>query len=218
VVLDDRSVAPRAEGPYTPLLNGLAARNVIYDVLYERDLTPDALKRYSGVALLTAETVRERALRALESWVSNGGKLFTAGTVASRDEQGRQRARPTFFGRKLGKGEGIHYDRIPPTDELANVLKAAARPPMVRIDAPNTVLYNVVEQPEPAAGRLLVHLLNFAPRPTGKIEVTATGKYRSVRLLTPDAPRDPVRVLPAAGSVTQIEVPSVVIYSLLVFE
>ena len=218
VVLDDRSAAPHDEGPYMPLLYGLAARNVIYDVLYERDLTPAVLGRYSGVALLTAETVREQGLQSLQSWVTNGGRLFTAGTVASRDEHGRQRARPTFFGRKEGKGECIYYDRIPPMDDLARDLKGAARPPIVRIDAPITVLYNVVEQPESAAGRVLVHLLNFAPRPVGKIEVTATGKYRSIRLLTPDVPREPVHVISASGSATQIEVPSLVIYSLLVFE
>ena len=71
IVLDNRS-----EGQAT--MNGLAARNVLYHVLYEHELTPEKLKPYAAVFLLSADTVRASALEALEQYVTAGGKLLAA--------------------------------------------------------------------------------------------------------------------------------------------
>jgi hypothetical protein len=69
VILDDRS-----EG--VPLLDGLAARRVLFEVIYERDVTPEALARFKAVAMLTARSVRPSALSAIDGFVRNGGHLI----------------------------------------------------------------------------------------------------------------------------------------------
>ena len=79
VVLDNRS-----EGQGT--MNGLAARNVLFHVLYEHELTAEKLKSYAVVFLLSADTVGDQALPALEEYVSGGGELFVPGAAATKDE------------------------------------------------------------------------------------------------------------------------------------
>jgi len=106
-------------------MNGLASRNVLYNVLYEHELTPTKLKPYAVVALLTADTVCDRGLRALQTFVEGGGKLFAIGQAAARDENGKTRARPAWFRQKLGKGETTYWEKMPPIDELA---KSSAPP------------------------------------------------------------------------------------------
>jgi hypothetical protein len=209
IVLDNRSAT-------VPLLNALAARNVIYDVLYENDLSAERLKRYAAVAVLTAETMRNSALAALESYVAGGGKLFVAGNSATRDEKGEARPRPAFFDRKTGKGECIYYQELPPVAELASALLSADRPPVVRVEAPPGVLFNAVEQPEPR--RLIVHLLNYTLKPTAEIKVTVLGQLLNIRLLSPDSPRDAPQVIRSTSASMEVRVPSVKTYSMLVFE
>ena len=203
VVLDNRS-----EGE--EILNGLAARNVMYHVLYEHELTPEKLKPYAAVAVLSADIVRERALAALESYAAGGGRLFTAARAAVYDETGRRRGRPSWFGRKC-----TYWDRMPSADDLAGALRAASGKLPVRVEAPPGVLYNVTRQERD--GRLIVHLANYLPHPAGGVTVTADKRYGRVRLLTPDSPRGAVAVRAGAGA-TIVEVPDVRIYSLVVFE
>ena len=186
---------------------------MLYHVLYEHELSAAKLRPYAAVALLTVDMVRNRALSALEEYVSGGGKLFVAADSARRDENGQPRPRPAWFGQKHGRGEAVYWGRVPPADELAAALRAADRPPLVRVDAPPGVLYNVTGQY--STGRLLVHLTNYLPRPVGKVVVTAPGKYKDVMLLTPDGPCEAARVV-HHNDATEIELPRLTIYSLLV--
>lgn len=199
VVLDDRSAT-------VPMLNSLAARNVIFDVLYEHDLTHDTLAPYDAVALLTAETVRDTALAALGQYVAKRGRLFAAANAAAFDENGRPRPRPALFAR------ATLYDRLPPLDELAQALRSAVRAPAVRVDAPPGVLYNAVAQS--AAGRVIVHLLNYTLRPAPALKVVVRERFDTATLLSPDSPRSPARIV----SATELEVPAPVCYSILVLE
>ncbi len=207
IVLDNRS-----EGE--AVLNGLAGRNLLYHVLYEHELTAAKLRPYATVVLLTADMVRDRAIAALDEYVAGGGKLFLAPQVAAKDENGRRRQRPAWFGQKHGQGQTVTWKRIPPIDEMAAALRAADRPPPARIEAPAGVLYNVTEQPQ--AGRRLVHLTNYLPRPVGKIVVAVPGNYR-VELLSPDGPCTPPRLVRSTDTVTEVELPQLKIYSVLVF-
>ena len=210
IVLDDRSSD-------VALLNGLAAHNVAYDVLYENDLTSDKLAPYSAVALLTANTVRAKALAAIQSFVAHGGKLFAAGVSATLDETGKQRPRPEFFGKKTGQGECIYYEKLPPLDELAAALSSSGLRASVQVAAPKGVFYNALSQ-SAARGqsRVLVHLLNYTPHAAGSIKVRVKGAFEKVTLLSPDSPREPARVLASSGGFTEIEVPALGTYSLLV--
>jgi hypothetical protein len=209
IVLDNRS-----EGE--TVLNGLAARNVLFHVLYEHELTPQRLQPYAAVVLLTAEMVRDRALAAVEDYVAAGGKLFVAAGVATKDERCAPRQPPAWFEQKHGKGQTVYWKPLPPIDELAAALKAADRPPLARIEAPASVLHNVTQQVN--HGRLMVHLLNYLPYPVGKVIVTVQGKHEQVSLLTPDDSGQQSRVVRRTDEVTEIEVPRLKIYSLLVLD
>jgi len=209
IILDDSS-----DG--VELLNGLASRNVMYDVLYEHELTPGKLKPYAAVALLTAEMVRDRSVKALEEYLAGGGKVVAAGNVATQDERGSPRPQPSFLRTKTGRGECLHFEKLPPMDELARTLLAADRRPLVSVVAPKDVLYNVVEQPKP--GRVIVHLLNYTLHPAPSVQVTARGDFGRVRRLTPDSIREPVRVIASSSATTEVQVPSLEIYSILVFD
>jgi len=207
IVLDNRS-----EG--VPILNGLAGRNVLYHVLFEHEVTPDRLKPYAAVVLLTAETVRNEALAALEHYVNAGGKVFAAPRTASTNELGQPRQRPAWFDQKPPRGALVCWPTLPSADEMAMTLRAADRPAIAQIRAPRGVLSNVTRQTQPK--RLIVHLTNYLPHPVAKVVVTVEGKYQRVDLLTPDDSIDPPRILRSTETVTEIELPRLKIYSLLV--
>jgi hypothetical protein len=208
IVIDNRSEP-------VILLNALSGRNVIYDVLYEHELTAERLRPYAAVALIDAELVRDRALRTLEEYVSGGGKLFTIGKAAMLDENGRARVQPSFFRTNTGKGQTTYFEKLPPIDELAQTLIAADRPAVVSVIAPKGVLYNFVEQPK--KGRLVVHLLNYTARPVQSIHLTARGNFSGVRLFSPDGPCQPLHVIASTRATTEVQVPCLKIYSILVF-
>ena len=140
VVLDNRS-----EG--IEILNALSGRNVLYNVLYEHELTSERLKPYTAVLLLTAETMRNGASMALEQYVHSGGRCFVAPKTATADEFGRRREPPAWFGQTSGQGQMVCWHELPAVDEAARQLFAALPPPAVRLQAPPSVLYNVTEQP-----------------------------------------------------------------------
>jgi hypothetical protein len=209
VVLDNRS-----EGQAT--MNGLAARNVLFNVLYEHELTPETVKPYAVVYLLAAETMRDSALATLQDYVKCGGKLLVTGAAAVKDESGKSRPRPAWFGQKQGQGETKCLERAPTVDELAKMLLAMDRPAPVKLQGPKGVLYNVTQQAQ--TGRRMVHLVNYLPKPVEKLVVTVEGKHDHVDLLSPDEPCDPPRIVRTTDTATEIEIPSVKIYSVLVLE
>ena len=208
VVLDDSSRGVQ-------LLDGLAARNILFDVIYARDLSASRLSHYSEVALLTADVVSDKDLGVLENYVREGGKLIVAGKSASLDTQGRERPRPSFFGRNIGKGECVYFDQIPPLDKLAADLRPGERSKVPQIEAPAGVVYNVVTQP--ASHRLVVHLLNYSLAPVENIRIELKGKYRSAALLSPDLSNEvPVTISGQSARSAQVTVPRLKIYDLLV--
>jgi hypothetical protein len=101
-------------------------------------------------------------------------------------------------------------------DELARTLLAADRLPKVSVVAPKGVLYNFVEQPK--TGRVIVHLLNYTLQPAPYVQVTAHGDFGRVRLLSPDSTRLPVQVTASSSARTEVQVPSLGTYSILVFD
>ena len=208
VVLDDRSES-------VPLLDGLASRHVLFDVLYESDLTAEKLAPYKVVALLTARTVRQRALSALESYVTNGGRIIAAADVATLDETGQKHAPPEWLGKQTGKGECTYTEQIPPLDDLAKTLHDAAGQGTIQVETPPGVLYNIVQQP--ATGRVMIHFLNYTLKPSGAIKVVMPKKYARVSLISPDAPQA-VQLSITLGATEELKVPSVRIYSLLVLD
>jgi hypothetical protein len=208
VVLDDRS-----EG--VALLNGLASRHVLFDVLYESDLRAEKLAPYKAVALLTARTVRQRALSALETYFAAGGRVFAAGEAATFDETGQKHPHPDWFGKQTGKGECTYYEELPPLDDLSKTLRDAAGLGLIQVEAPAGVLYNLVQQP--ATGRTMIHFLNYTLKPSAEIKIVAQKKYARVSVLSPDATQAVQLSIPSRTP-AELKLPSVRIYSVLVLE
>ncbi len=208
IVLDDRSES-------VALLDGLAARHVLFDVLYESDLTVDKLPHYKVVALLTARTVHQRAVTALENFLTGGGKVIAAGDSATLDENGQKRMPPEWFGKSLGKGECTYYEKLPALDDLASALRDAAGAWPFSIDAPPGDLYNITHQP--ATGRTMIHFLSYSLKPSGEIKVAGLLGRTRVTLLSPDSPQAaPVSIKPSRSG--ELRFPAVRIYSMLVIE
>ncbi len=205
VVLDNRSQG-------VEILNALAGRNVLYNVLYEHELTPARLQPYAAVALLSAETMRSEALAAVEQYVQSGGRLFLAPGTAMRDELGRRREPPAWLEQPPAAFRIVRWQPLPAVDEMARQLQAALPAAEVRLDAPPSVLYNVTGQ---QSGRRMVHLLNYASQPAGRIVVSVAGHFDRVTLLTPEGPAAAPAVR-AAENRTMIEIPALKIYALLV--
>ncbi len=208
IVLDDSSRG-------VELLNGLAARHVLFDVLYGRDLSASELARYRTVALLTAETISDRALSALERYVTQGGRLVVAVNAAFRDERGRERPKPSFFGRNIGNGYCDYLEHLPSIDELANILKRLAGGNLPEVNAPPDVLYNLAEQP--SQHRVILHLLNYSTKLIRNVGIRMTGTYRTATLLTPDFPNPTALTIsrPSAHSI-HLSVPRLKIYAVVV--
>jgi hypothetical protein len=160
--------------------------------------------------------VRDRSVKALEEYEAQGGKVISVGSVATQDERGNPRPQPPFLRTKSGRGEGLYFEKLLPVDELAQTLLAADRLPLVSVVAPKGVLYNLAEQPK--SGGMIVHLLNYTLHPVQSVQVTAHGEFGRVRLLTPDSMREPARVTGSSSSTTTVQVPSLEIYSILVFD
>ncbi len=208
VVLDDRSES-------VALLDGLAARHLLFDVLYESDLTPEKLAPYKLVALLTTRTVRQRALAALENYLTSGGKMIAAGDAATLDENGQKRTPPEWFGKSLGKGECAYYEKLQALDDLAKKLSDAEGPGPIEVVAPAGVLYNVVQQP--VTGRIIIHLLNYGRTPATGIRVLIPHGYAGNNLLSPDSIQA-IQTIIHSGAPVELQVPPVHIYSMLVVE
>jgi hypothetical protein len=143
-------------------LNALAARNVIFDVVFEEDATSANLGSYPLV--------------------------IAAPSVAMRPGWKR-------------------YAEISP-GELEAVSPGS-------VSAPDFVVANFHGQIN--SDRLLVHLLNYADTPVFDVQVQVNGRFGSARLVSPDIDARSVPVQ-QDGPATQIRVPELRTYDLLVLE
>ena len=208
VVLDDRSES-------VSLLDGLAARHVLFNVLYESDLTAVKLAPYKVVAMLTTRTTRQSAISALETYLTKGGKIIAAGDAATLDETGQKRSQPEWFGKKTGSGEYTYYEQLPPLDDLSKTLRDAAGPEVVHVEVPPGVLYNIEQQP--ATGSVMIHFLNYTLKPSAEIRVGPQRKFASMLMFSPDSSQ-PLAQIGPPGRDLAMKIPSVRVYSLLVMQ
>jgi hypothetical protein len=206
IVLDNRSDGLK-------LMNGLSSRGVLYDVLYEDDITAERLKRYSCLVLLTENFRSQQVSNTLNQYLMTaGGKIVAVRGVAKKGSGENEGA---IFQPKTESRQYLRFDTMPPIDELAQTLLSLNRTPAIEVTAPKGVLYNVVEQR--GAGRIIVHLLNYTPQTVPDIRLVAHGDFDDVSLLSPDKLRSPIKRLSSSSSATEVEVRSLDIYSLIVF-
>jgi hypothetical protein len=206
VILDDSS-----EG--VPLLDSLAARGVQFNVIYERDLNRELLSPYKAATLLTAEFVRATALDALEAFSQKGVQVIAVGNAARFDEKGSGRTRPFFFRPERGSGMAAYIEKLPPVDELAEILKKACGNSGVRFQAPPGVLFHSTEQGK----RLLIHLLNYTLEPIDHLDLEVDGQFQSARLLSPDGEASLEKV-DLNQSRANLRIPRLAIYSVVALD
>jgi hypothetical protein len=207
IVLDDRS-----EG--VPLLDGLASRRVPFEILYERDITPQTLSRYSAVALLTAQTVRDSALVALQQFVQAGGQLLAAQNAGTFSEDGKSRQRPSFFSGQLGRGSATLVESNLSVDQLAKTLLNISGEQQVSLELPAGVLYNITEQPRQK--RIIVHLLNYGTEQVPMVKLEVRGQYHRTYLVSPDKDTRLVTPHDLDSTRTTLQIEHLGIYSVIV--
>jgi hypothetical protein len=98
-------------------------------------------------------------------------------------------------------------------EELAPAELEAASP--VTVSAPDSVVINLHGQFH--SNRVLVHLLNYADTAVFDVDLKINGQFTSARLLSPDIEPQSLPVH-AAGQLTEIRIPELRIYDLVVLE
>jgi hypothetical protein len=143
-------------------LDELAARNVIYDVVFEEDALPVNLAKYQLVIAAPSVPLRSNWRR---------------------------------------------YE-----DETPAQLDAASA---VSVTAPDSVVMNI--NWGSVAGRLLVHLLNYADTPVPGVDLKVRGQFSGARLFSPDMDATSLPVY-SDGQFTRVRVPELQIYDLVVLD
>jgi hypothetical protein len=105
------------------------------------------------------------------------------------------------------------FSNLPETLDVASELAKFPPEPVRSFAAPAQILYRVVSQPQ--SHRLIIHLLNYAPVAAGPVRISLRQQHRRIRLLSPDVARSAISLSPSG---TELEVPSVTIYSMLILE
>lgn len=198
----------------------LIQAKVPFDIIFDRQL--EDLSRYRVLVLADQECLSDEQVRRLEAFVRGGGGLVATGQTSLYNEWRQRRREPglkALIGaggaavqREAGKGRVAYLPALEPALEkppaapmtsqywklpknwegLVRAVRWAARGELpLEVKGPLTVTAELVEQR--AAGRLLVHLLNYdaARRPeAGRIEVSVrlpAGKSVSrAQLISPD--------------------------------
>lgn len=184
----------RSEG--VVLLNALAARHVLFDVVHEHDARLERLRPYRAVALLSAIPLRPRVRDALSAFAAQGGKLLAVAAPG------------------LPAGASV-WETLPSPGELAAALRAAV-PAEVSVNAPAGVLHVVTTQPEQR--RSLVHLLNYTGRPQTGLALAIPGACREVNVYSPDPGSTEGVTALDRNAGCQVSLPRVSTYSVVVWE
>jgi len=212
IVLDNRTTKME-------ILNGLAAKNLQYKILYEDQLTPERLKRYRVVAAIDAIMVRSSALSALQEFVQSGERLFLAGAFATQDETGALTTPPAWIDSETKTGRVVRWKPLPSVAEIAAQLAAAEPAPLVQVTAPPQILYSMTEQT--AENRLLIHLMNYKPHSPGKctIEIHVPDAHCTVISPDPKLPKlSTMRTLEKDERHTRLELDAIDIYSVVIVD
>jgi len=137
---------------------------------------------YEILVLSNAEAMTERQAQAIRSFVQNGGRLLSFGTIATRDENYNQRNTSALRDlarlglNRFGDGKTLHLSTNPGYPYWTNVVEdrredlsnfktisdavgsLISRPPIVETNAPDTVSISILWQ---ADRSIQVHLVNL---------------------------------------------------------
>lgn len=219
---DDRQVQASRE---------LAERGVIFDVVFTATLTAEQLGRYPILIASDVQCLSDAQLGLLAQRVERGGRLVISGQVGACDEYFRKREREPvtrWFGLQKdqspeagataprGTGSFVCCGQTMDWDALSASLREWNPTPLVRVEAPRTVRFNVHGQEKNS--HLMLHLLNYAPAPAQNLKVSLGVPAAKVTLLTPDPVTAGKVKFEVVEGRTEFIVPALDIYALVVVQ
>jgi hypothetical protein len=199
------------------LLRELAARKLVFDVAFDRDVTLETLRLYKVLLLADVWVMDDALIECVRQFAAEGGAILATGLTGRYDEKFKKRGTCALDdipgvqwmqepSRKKHLADGVSgqtnvMDRYESSleedldrtlvDKLAQKLAELAPAP-VRVEAPPFVLHNLTRDPN---GRLLVHLLNYDVGARPAVSLGPTGEAKAVELaewFSPDADTAPI--------------------------
>lgn len=209
----------------------LAQRGVIFDVVFASSLAPQRLARYQTLIAPDVRHLSDTQLHLLAQCVERGACLVISGEFGISDENFRKREREplvAWFALKDGQlpdvgttvasgaGSFVYRGQVMDWDTLSASLAGGDQTPLMRVDAPRTVRFNVHGQE--TSTRWLLHLLNYTAEPVHNLKVSLGVPATKVSLLTPDhVPTGKLKFEVVEGR-TEFVVPALDIYALVVVQ
>jgi hypothetical protein len=210
------------------LLNYLAGKSLIFDVLFSCTLSARQLEHYPMVALANTHRVSDASLALLEAYVKNGGILLIAGQSAVEDEEGQKRFQSSFAGLvdnnckdpgqmkcafSLGKGK-VLYSASGSNSAIYNALSSDAASQVLSLEGPGYVICNLVHQPQ--QNRTVLYVLNYSQNPVHDLKVRIQGSFSEAALFSPGKASSQVRVTPNGGGFVRVRIPDLEIFDVVV--
>jgi hypothetical protein len=211
------------------ILDALANKSVIYDILFEQDVDLRALSAYEVVIAPDTQNMRDSAADAVLQYVKTGGIFIASQQTSFCDADGEKRPEPALSGlfalkspagttqkvvSQFGRGESIYYPGVPDIDDVVQEIKRRAGEPLVQVSAPESVRYNAVGYQ--SRHEIAVHLLNYSQSAVEDINIRIKGNIKAVEILSPDDLQRGSASLTVNAGYTEFVVPNLLVYDLIV--
>jgi hypothetical protein len=217
-------------GEALEMLNHLAGKNVIFDVIFTSTLSANQLEHYPMVALANTRRVSDRSLALLQTYVKNGGTLLIAGQSAIEDDDGQKRYQPGFAGLvntnckgagqaqcdfSLGKGK-IIYSASGSYEAIHDALASNAASQVLSVEGPGYVICNSLHQPR--QDRTVLYVLNYSQTPVHDLKVRIRGSFSKAELFSPDQVSTLLRVTEAEAGFVRVAIPDLNTFDVVVLQ
>ncbi len=216
-----------------PYLNDLSERNLNYDVIFNYQAPRDEqLKNYRVIVLPNTNPLSSEWCAALSRWVKEGGGTLIAVQDASLFPPESQPGGHNFgLGELLGfsaqsipgskqvltrgKGSVIYLPQLIPADDMLLLIRQYLKQSeLVEVEGRNAVLSNLAYQrPE---DRIILHLLGYKQKMESGIRVRVRARVRNVEIMSPDTLSDTKAKIHTEGEESEIIIPQLETYDLVV--
>ncbi len=216
-----------------PYLNQLSEYNLNYDVIFNYQAPQrEALKRYKIIVLPNTNPLGKNWCAALGEWVQEAGgtliavqdaSLFSPEQASSKQDFGlgnllgisKLHIPESTLTRPRGKGRAIYLPELPPAEKMASLIRRHIEgSDLAEVEPRAAILSNAAYQPSDR--RLVVHLLNYRQELEKGIRVHVRASVERAEILSPDNLGETVPLVQRNGGNTDIVIPELQTYDLLV--
>jgi hypothetical protein len=230
--LAEVAILSDATDSIVPALNKLSEQHLDYDVLFNYQQPREAvLDRYMVVVAPNTNPLSKAWEAALAQWVKEKGgtliaiqdaSLFGPGPAGADQDFGlggllqiKKRAIPRAMQvRRQGKGLAIYLPKPGTAAEMAALIRKHMKKEVVEVEPRPTVFSNVAYQAKDR--RIVLHLLNYKQDLQQDIHVRVSVPVRRVEIFSPDALSHRQAVVRSVGGESEIIVPELHTYDLVV--